>query len=399
MLTSRSLARCLLLLSVNAVLLASSAAARQDNAPAFPLPTPAVAARQIFPITGDGGKTNQDTATNTSTNSASATTTSTSTDTSTTSTSTTSTSTTSTSTTSTSTSTTSDTSTSTTASPTSTQPTSTAPTSPPAQSTITTESGGVAVTVTFTPSGSSSSATGSPTQGADNAAGSKTQGISKSTIIGLAVSGGVALIGLISFVIWKFTRKRFTDDDLDNEAIKWPELNAHGEEPSHALPTNRTGGAGFETSSQVNIARPDSRAGSIAPSAAASSVELFGNRSDPYAVPPLPHLNPNMPYRDDPSQVYYDNDPYAASGAAAAAAAPVEAYPMTQIGRTRSPGPQAAYGYDGRVSPGPQQSLSANYGAGPNPAFYNGARTASPAPNAGRMSPGPQNSYGPAPGY
>ncbi len=182
-----------------------------------------------------------------------------------------------------------------------------------------------------------------------------------------------------------------------DEAIKWPELNAHGEEPSHALPTNRTGGAGFETSSQLNIVRPDSRAGSIAPSAGASSVELFGNRSDPYAVPPLPHLNPNMPYHDDPSQVYYDNDPYAASGAAAAAA-PGEAYPMTQIGRTRSPGPQAAYGYDGRVSPGPQQSLSANFPPGPNPAFY-GTRTASPAPTAGRMSPGPQNAYGPGPGY
>ncbi|KAI1797017.1 hypothetical protein LXA43DRAFT_878886, partial [Ganoderma leucocontextum] len=179
------------------------------------------------------------------------------------------------------------------------------------------------------------------------------------------------------------------------EAIKWPELNAHGEEPSHALPTNRTGGAGFDTSSQLNIVRPDSRAGSIAPSAGASSVELFSNRSDPYAVPPLPHLNPGMPYRDDPSQAYYDNDPYAVS--AATAAAPGEAYPMTQIGRTRSPGPQAAFGYDGRVSPGPQQSLSANYGPGPNPALYAGR--ASPAPTAGRMSPGPQNAYRPGPGY
>ena len=172
-----------------------------------------------------------------------------------------------------------------------------------------------------------------------------------------------------------------------DEAIKWPELNAHGEEVSHALPTNRTGGAGFETSSQVNLARPDSRAGSIAPSAGASSVDLYSNRSDPYAVPPLPHLNPSMPYRDDPSQAYYDNDPYAA----AAAAAPMEAIPMTQINRTRSPGPQMAYGYDGRVSPGPQQSLSANYAAVPG--------RASPAPQAGRMSPGPQAAYGVGPGY
>lgn len=177
-----------------------------------------------------------------------------------------------------------------------------------------------------------------------------------------------------------------------DEAIKWPELNAHGEEPTHALPTNRTGGAGFETSSQVNLTRPDSRAGSVAASAAGSSVDLYSSR-DPYAVPPLPHLNPNVtqPYRDDPSGAYYDNDPYAT-------APPSEAIPMTQINRSRSPAPPMGYGYaDGRVSPGPQQALGVDPRArSPGPgALYAGT----PAPQAGRMSPGPGMAYGPGPGY
>ncbi|KAH9945041.1 uncharacterized protein BXZ73DRAFT_38218, partial [Epithele typhae] len=181
------------------------------------------------------------------------------------------------------------------------------------------------------------------------------------------------------------------------EAIKWPELNAHGDGPQPPLATNRTGGAGFETSSQLNLAiqRPDSRAGSVAPSTmGGSSVELFAAGRDPYAVPPLPHMNPNMPYRDDPSQVYYDNEPYGA-----AAAPPPESIPMSQM-RARSPGPQMAYGYptDGRVSPGPQQALGGNNlrtaSPGPQASLYS-----APGPQAGRMSPGPQQAYQPGPGY
>ncbi len=104
-----------------------------------------------------------------------------------------------------------------------------------------------------------------------------------------------------------------------------------------------------------------------------------------------------MPYRDDPSQVYYDHDPYAQ-----AAVPPVgEAYAMTQINRTRSPGPQAAYGYDPRaMSPAPQQALGVDYRArspGPAASLYSGR--VSPGPQAGRMSPGPQMAYGQAPGY
>ncbi|KAI0768014.1 hypothetical protein BD413DRAFT_448569, partial [Trametes elegans] len=174
------------------------------------------------------------------------------------------------------------------------------------------------------------------------------------------------------------------------EAIKWPDLNTHGDETTHALPTNRTGGAGFETSSQVNLARPDSRAGSVAPSTG-STADLYASR-DPYAVPPLPHLNPNagaQPYRDDPGAAYYDNDPYAPVAAS-------DAIPMTQINRSRSPAPSGYAFADGRVSPGPQQAYGLDPRArSPGPgALYGGHMSPAP-PVAGRMSPGPQAAYGP----
>jgi len=193
----------------------------------------------------------------------------------------------------------------------------------------------------------------------------------------MSVAGGIAVIGIIAFFIWKFSRKRFSDFD-DNEAIKWPELNTHsgGGADSHPLPLHNTGRAGFDTGSEASLSRVPSTSNYSTP-------DVGGGNSDPYAVPPLPHLNPNHPYRDDPTGYY---DPYNGpvpntlehrsdwSG---------EAIPMTQMagpntgrmspaqnpyGRA-SPGPQTAYG---RVSPGPQ----AAYGAG-------------------RMSPGPQAAYGP----
>ncbi|OBZ72109.1 hypothetical protein A0H81_07676 [Grifola frondosa] len=251
-------------------------------------------------------------------------------------------------------------------------------------------------TVTETLASSSESATNTPSadQGNSGSSGSST---SKSTIIGLSVAGGIALIGVIAFAVWKFTRKRFSDDFDDSEAIKWPDLNGHSDN-EHALPTGRAPGAAFETSSEVNLmARPDSARGVLQ---RASAVDLYSTSHDPYAVPPLPHLNPNVtqPYRDDPN-AYYDHDPY--SGAPP----PVgEAIPMTQIGRARSPGPQAAFGGypDGRASPGPGQALGVApqvaRSRSPAPApGYSGRM--SPGPQAGRMSPGPQMAYGPGAGY
>ena len=181
-----------------------------------------------------------------------------------------------------------------------------------------------------------------------------------------------------------------TDARTTDEEIKWPELNAH--DTGVPLPTHRTGGSGFDTTLDANR-------GSIgyADSTANSTVEL---PPDPYAIPPLPHLDPNQPYRDDPSGAFYD--PY--RGPVPQSFNPVgpgEVIPMTQLagaGR-RSPGPGAAYAGDfvsGRSSPGPGR-------VSPAPAYHAaygsndfGGR-ASPGPRAaqqGRMSPGPQAAYG-----
>jgi len=184
------------------------------------------------------------------------------------------------------------------------------------------------------------------------------------------VAGGVALIGVVAFFIWKFTRKRFSDFD-DNEAIKWPELNSHGGGESvsgHALPTNATGRAGFGDDSESTQGKYASSIGTT------STPDLYpGVAADPYAVPPLPHLNPNQPYHDEPENGFYD--PYRG---------PVpntfndvgmeghsgqyrqEAIPMTQMTRSRSPGPQMGY------------EIGRN----------------SPQPSVGRRSPGPQMAYG-----
>ncbi|KAG5637488.1 hypothetical protein H0H81_004411 [Sphagnurus paluster] len=214
--------------------------------------------------------------------------------------------------------------------------------------------------------------------------------IGTGSIVGIAVAGGIAVIGIIAFLVWKFTRKRFSDFD-DNEAIKWPELNAHGGNvDSHPLPVNNTGRAGFDTASDL----------SRVPSSSYSTPDLGGAGPDPYAVPPLPHMNPNQPYRDDPTAASGYYDPYRGpipgtlEHGTAGDDWTGEAIPMTQMA-----GPHAAYAtseYDlGRRSPGPQ---AGGYGgrSSPGPQVAYGGR-ASPAPQsvyaAGRMSPAPQAAY------
>lgn len=207
----------------------------------------------------------------------------------------------------------------------------------------------------------------------------------------MSVAGGVALIGIIAFFVWKFTRKRFSDYD-DNEAIKWPELNSHGGESvsGHALPTKATGRAGFGDDGESVV-------GGYASSLATTSTpELYpGAGPDPYAVPPLPHLNPNQPYHDEP--VGYGRDPnsfydpykgpipstFNDTGLEAVQAQGygAEAIPMTQMARTRSPGPQM--GYDMAPQPGRQSP-------GPNLSYGNQMMEA-----PGRQaSPGPYPAYG-----
>jgi hypothetical protein len=180
-----------------------------------------------------------------------------------------------------------------------------------------------------------------------------------------------------------------------DEAIKWPELNAHGAD-SHPLPVNSTGRSGFDTGSEPSLSR--------VPSVSTGFDAQSSSTLDPYAVPPLPHLNPNQPYRDDPSPApYYDpyrgpvpntfsetlpmNAPLGAGWTTA------EAIPMTQMSpgsRARSPGPQMAY-ETGRGSPAP--GMAGRQSPGPQMAYETGR--GSPAPGmAGRQSPGPYAAYG-----
>jgi hypothetical protein len=178
------------------------------------------------------------------------------------------------------------------------------------------------------------------------------------------------------------------------------------------MPVNNTGRAGFDTNSETDLSRVD------------TGYHTEGYPNDPYAVPPLPHLNPNQPYRDDPSPAPY-YDPYrgpvpnmfndtdsvdvplpSGTGWVSAGGGGGEAIPMTQLppggGRARSPGPQMAYdvpgaatgppGIAGRQSPGPQAFFDDRARSpGPNAALGGGVGgTTSPA---GRRSPGPQVAY------
>ena len=158
-----------------------------------------------------------------------------------------------------------------------------------------------------------------------------------------------------------------------------------------------------------------------------SSANLYAPGADPYAVPPLPSVNPNQPYRDDPGTYgqsgYYD--PYrgpvpqafndtASMDSHSHVHSPVgyhqsEAIPMSTLAAHQggvgpvagrlSPGPQMAYDMDrsgtpmgGRQSPGPAMAYGAPYGgrASPGPAQAYGA----PGPYNGRHSPGPGQAYG-----
>ncbi|KAJ7193907.1 hypothetical protein GGX14DRAFT_587239 [Mycena pura] len=278
----------------------------------------------------------------------------------------------------------------------------------------------VQVTSTITPPASSASPSSSPSPAPDNST-SSSSSIGKGGIIGLAVAGGVAVLFLIAFFVWKFTSKRKGGFD-DTEDIKWPELNTHsGEGDTHPVPVHNTGRSGFDTSG--DLSRVPSAANTFG---AASSVDLHGD--DPYAVPPLPHLNPNQPYRDDPNAMSPGGyDPYRgpvpqtineANGPPPPEWGQTEAIPMTQMSGRMSPGPQAAYAgagrtpspgpqmaYNGRASPGPQQAYgraspapqaAAAYGrASPGPVAAYGRASPGPQPAyGGRMSPGPQQAYG-----
>lgn len=68
---------------------------------------------------------------------------------------------------------------------------------------------------------------------------SKETGLSKGAIIGIAVGAAAGVIALVGILIMLLRRKRSSDD----EAIRWPELNRHGDtDVIHALPAHTVGG-------------------------------------------------------------------------------------------------------------------------------------------------------------
>ncbi|WWC90606.1 uncharacterized protein L201_005542 [Kwoniella dendrophila CBS 6074] len=124
------------------------------------------------------------------------------------------------------------------------------------------------VTVFLTASASAEQSTNSATSSAKP----KDDGDSIPTpaIIGISVGVGVVVIALIAFAVWRMKR-RTSDED---EAIRWPELNRHGDSDAHhALPARQTGQHGFETN-------PLSRS--------------LSNSSSIFAPPPSSNVHPNM---------------------------------------------------------------------------------------------------------
>jgi len=184
--------------------------------------------------------------------------------------------------------------------------------------------------------------------------------------------------------------------------IKWPDLNSESHAPARddpAVPPSLSDGASIRDQG-FRGAYSD---GGLA--ASQSQVDLHA--ADPYSVPPLPHLNPNQPYRDDPGTgPYLDNFSVPAFHESRPSSPSIrgEAIPMNQINRSRSPGPQGALytGYGGRQSPGPQDAYGGGIGRqppGPQDAYGGGIGRQSPGlqdaygGGIGRQSPGPQDAY------
>jgi hypothetical protein len=289
------------------------------------------------------------------------------------------------------------TTTSTTSEPSTTQRQDTSTTPPPQSQTAppsihvssiqSTGSDGLPTVVVVTVVASSASSSSSPTPTSDGQANDDSSGLGTGSIIGLSVAGGIALLGIVAFFIWKFTRKRGLATYDDGE-IKWPDLNSENHGPGQddlAGPQRLSDGA--------SIRDPSFRGayGDGGLTSSQSQVDL--HYPDPYSVPPLPHLDPNQPYHDDPNAgAYRDNfaAPVFTDSRPSSPNIRGEAIPMNQINRSRSPGPQNALhtGYGGRQSPGPQDAYGGGVGRqspGPQDAYGGGY---------GRRSPGPNDAYG-----
>ncbi|KDQ14954.1 hypothetical protein BOTBODRAFT_44435 [Botryobasidium botryosum FD-172 SS1] len=254
---------------------------------------------------------------------------------------------------------------------------------PPTHTTsLSTDAQGVTVVVTVPYSASSTSTSATPTSTQPASSGG---GASNSTIIGLSVSGGLALIGLAGFIFWKVRSKRDEFDD-DAEAIKWPELNdSSAMQPLPSRAGTRNGGGDAST---LGASDMESRGGFDRTSIAGTStadLHPVEFAQHPYSQPgpqvsqayfdesgqPAGYYDP---YRGPLPQTFAGQDPHAWGGAGAGLAA-------AGYGRSLSPAPSAAGGVPGygrSMSPAPMGAVGRTPSPGPNMAY--GARTQSPAP-------------------
>ncbi|KAJ9108764.1 hypothetical protein QFC21_000084 [Naganishia friedmannii] len=119
--------------------------------------------------------------------------------------------------------------------------------------------------------------------------------LSTGVIIAISVAGGVVVLAIVLFFIWKLKQKRFSGYDDDADGIKWPELNRHGESSTMPLPAKPTGGYGLETSAERRMGLDDDGFDEYDPYSAPVS---YGNpANDHYAgygedLPPVPPLPP-----------------------------------------------------------------------------------------------------------
>lgn len=104
---------------------------------------------------------------------------------------------------------------------------------------VSTNAKGEVFTTTIYAAVASSSSSPSPDSSSSRASG---PAISTGAIVGIAVGVGVVVFALIGLAVWRMKR-RGSDED---EAIRWPELNRHGDSNAvHALPATTTGRHGF----------------------------------------------------------------------------------------------------------------------------------------------------------
>ncbi|KAJ9125118.1 hypothetical protein QFC22_000072 [Naganishia vaughanmartiniae] len=128
------------------------------------------------------------------------------------------------------------------------------------------------------------------------------KGLSTAVIIAISVVGGVVVLAIGLFVIWKLQQKKSGGYDDDADGIKWPELNKHGESSSMPLPAKPTGGHGFETNA-LEIDEYDTY------SAPVSYTNSVNDHYDGYGeeLPPVPPLPPgyHMSHGSNSANAHY----------------------------------------------------------------------------------------------